>query len=190
MLLSIQNNCDCDGFASWLPWLFGAFILGTIFGWLLSKILSTGNSQSDYDSLKAELAACRKGKPSTKIPLAGASSFTKTSTKKSVKTPPSKSSATKKTAPAAIASVTKKDDLTKVEGIGPKIKGLLNDDGIWTWKKLSETKPSHIKKILDKAGPRYKVHNPGSWPKQAGMAARGEWDKLKKWQDSHKGGLE
>lgn len=188
MLLFIQNNCDCDGFASWLPWLFGAFILGTIFGWLLSKILSTGNSQSDYDSLKAELAACKKGKSTNKNSLAGASSFTKTPTKTPVKAPPVKASVTKKA--AVVTSVTKKDDLTKVEGIGPKIKGLLNDDGIWTWKKLSETTSSHIQKILDKAGPRYKVHNPGSWPKQAGMAARGEWDKLKKWQDTHKGGLE
>ena len=56
-----------------------------------------------------------------------------------------------------------------MEGIGPKIQGLLNDDGIWTWKQLSETSVKRIQKILDDAGPRYRVHDPESWPLQATM---------------------
>ncbi len=40
------------------------------------------------------------------------------------------------------------------------------------------------------AGSRYKVHDPTSWPKQAGMAASGEWEQLKEWQDSVRGGKE
>jgi len=32
--------------------------------------------------------------------------------------------------------------------------------------------------------------NPGSWPKQAKMAADDKWDELAKWQDEHKGGIE
>jgi len=32
--------------------------------------------------------------------------------------------------------------------------------------------------------------NPGSWPKQAKMAADGKWDELEKWQNEHDGGLE
>ncbi len=230
MLLLIQNNCDCDGFASWIPWLFGAFILGTIFGWLLNKILSSDNSKEELHKVKAELAACKKGK-SNKNTLAGASSFTnskttsaseKTSNKSNTDTSKKETSNTavatsltakkeadkksnstksnagkttkkdtsKKSTHTVTKDVTAKDDLTKVEGIGPKIQGLLYNDGIWTWKQLAATAVSDIQKILDKAGPRYRVHKPGSWPKQAGMAANGEWDKLKKWQDSHKGGIE
>lgn len=81
-----------------------------------------------------------------------------------------------------------KDDLTKVEGIGPKIKGLLNDDGIWSFRQLSLTKVDILKNILDNAGPRYRIHVPKTWPNQAKLAADGKWDELKKWQDELKGG--
>lgn len=81
-----------------------------------------------------------------------------------------------------------KDDLTKVEGIGPKINGLLNDDGIYSFKQLSEASVERIQKVLDAAGPRYRVHKPGTWPEQAKLAAEGKWEELKKWQDNLKGG--
>lgn len=81
-----------------------------------------------------------------------------------------------------------KDDLTKVEGIGPKINGLLNNDGIYSFKQLSEASVERIQKILDAAGPRYRVHKPGTWPEQAKLAAEGKWEELKKWQDNLKGG--
>jgi len=32
------------------------------------------------------------------------------------------------------------------------------------------------------------MHNPGTWPKQAEMAAEGKWDELKVWQDELDGG--
>jgi len=84
----------------------------------------------------------------------------------------------------------KKDNLKKIEGIGPKIEQLLYDAGVYTWKELSQKSPDFIKKVLDDAGPRYKMHNPGSWPKQARMAADGKWDELSAWQDAHNKGLE
>ena len=33
-------------------------------------------------------------------------------------------------------------------------------------------------------------HNPGTWPRQADMAAQGKWDELKVWQDEMDGGVE
>ena len=78
--------------------------------------------------------------------------------------------------------------LKKVEGIGPAIEKLLYADKITTFKKLSSTSATAIKKILDKGGPRFKMHDPKTWPKQAGMAAKGDWAKLKKWQDELDGG--
>jgi len=80
------------------------------------------------------------------------------------------------------------DDLKVVEGIGPKIEGLCHKIGIKTWQKLSETDAKVLKDMLTKAGPRYQMHDPKTWPKQAGMAAKGDWAKLKKWQDEHSGG--
>ncbi|MEM6967609.1 MAG: glycosyltransferase, partial [Bacteroidota bacterium] len=81
-----------------------------------------------------------------------------------------------------------KDDLKKIEGIGPKIEGLLNEAGIFTYADLSNSKKSKIKTILSEAGSRYKMHDPTTWPKQAEMAAKGDWEALKKWQDELDGG--
>ncbi len=88
----------------------------------------------------------------------------------------------------ASATKAKKDDLKKIEGIGPKIEQLLNKDGIKTFKQLANAKVARLNKILDNAGPRYRMHNPGSWPKQSGLAAKGEWKKLDKLQDKLQGG--
>ncbi|MEL6864308.1 MAG: 30S ribosomal protein S1 [Bacteroidota bacterium] len=81
-----------------------------------------------------------------------------------------------------------KDDLKKVEGIGPKIEELLHGAGIHTYAQLAGTEADRLRTILDEAGSRYKVHDPTTWPQQAGMAAAGEWDKLKEWQDELQGG--
>ena len=80
------------------------------------------------------------------------------------------------------------DDLTKIEGIGPKIKQLLYDGGIKTFDRLSETDSSAIKTILEAAGPRYQMHNPSTWPEQSALAAAGKWEDLKKLQDVLDGG--
>lgn len=81
-----------------------------------------------------------------------------------------------------------KDDLTKIEGIGPKIQQLLYGGKIYSFQKLSQTDPKDIKSILNDAGPRYQMHDPGSWPRQAGLAATGNWAELKILQDELDGG--
>jgi len=83
-----------------------------------------------------------------------------------------------------------KDDLKKVEGIGPKIAEKLNDAGITTFVELSEASVETLQGILDDAGSRYRMHNPATWAKQAGLAAEGKWDELKVWQDELDGGRE
>ena len=82
----------------------------------------------------------------------------------------------------------KQDDLKAVEGIGPKIASLLHADGIKTWKALSETSVERIQGVLDDAGPRYKLADPGTWPKQAELAASEKWQELKEYQDFLQGG--
>ncbi|MEO6189518.1 MAG: hypothetical protein ABIO44_03220, partial [Saprospiraceae bacterium] len=51
----------------------------------------------------------------------------------------------------------KKDDLKAIEGIGPKIEGILHNAGIWTWGQLSTFDVSDLKSILEKAGDRYQL---------------------------------
>ena len=82
----------------------------------------------------------------------------------------------------------KLDDLKAIEGIGPKIEELLHNAGIKTWKSLSETSVAKIQEILDAAGDRFKLADPGSWPQQAGLAAAGKFDELQALQDQLLGG--
>ncbi|MCB0633880.1 MAG: hypothetical protein KDD15_29315 [Lewinella sp.] len=80
------------------------------------------------------------------------------------------------------------NDLKIVEGIGPKIEGLLHDAGIKTWADLAATSVDRLKEILGDAGERYRLADPTTWPKQAELAAAGKWDELKEYQDFLNGG--
>lgn len=84
----------------------------------------------------------------------------------------------------------KQDDLKMVEGIGPKIEGLLNAAGIVTWKDLSNAPEEKVQGILDDAGPRYRMHQPKTWANQAKMADEGKWELLERYQDWLDGGKE
>jgi large subunit ribosomal protein L27 len=84
----------------------------------------------------------------------------------------------------------KQDDLKIVEGIGPKIEGLLHDGGIKTWADLADAPAEKVQAILDEAGPRYNMHDPATWSKQAQMANDGQWEELEAYQDRLDGGRE
>lgn len=86
------------------------------------------------------------------------------------------------------ATKVKKDDLTKIEGIGPKIAQILNKEGINSFKGLSKSKISKLKAILDNAGPKFQMHDPSTWAEQAALAADGKWKRLKTLQDNLDGG--
>ena len=115
-----------------------------------------------------------KPKPSVKPPTPTRTTRTRTNTTRKTVTPK----------PAGNA----KDNLKKIEGIGPKIEQLLNQAGIKTWSALAGSRVSVLRKILAEAGPRFRMHNPSSWARQARLAAQGKWDQLKKLQDHLKGG--
>lgn len=78
------------------------------------------------------------------------------------------------------------DDLEKIEGIGPKISALLQQNGIITFNELANTDIDRLNEILDKA----KIHiaQPDTWPNQAKLAADGKWNELEKLQDELIGG--
>lgn len=84
-----------------------------------------------------------------------------------------------------VAAVTggPRDDLKIVEGVGPKIEQLLFNAGITTYGQLAATSVQQLKDILAEAGSRYVMHDPGTWSAQALLAANGEWENLKAYQD-------
>jgi len=88
----------------------------------------------------------------------------------------------KEEAPKAEA---KADDLTKIEGIGPKIAETLVAAGVASFADLAAKTSEEISEIIkDVRG----GHVTDTWPKQAEMAAAGKWDELKAWQDELDGG--
>jgi predicted flap endonuclease-1-like 5' DNA nuclease len=190
-----------------IPLLVGAIC--AILGYLLGRLLGGGNQNECEErvaNLQAELDACK----SSKISLEGDLKSTKSSLASSVAAEASAKSSLELTkaslaaslsAPAPVVSVfdaaaakavfgkkIKEDDLTVVEGIGPKIQGLFHEHDVKTWKALSECSIEKCQAVLDSGGERYKIHRPGTWPKQAGLAAEGKWEELLKWQDELDGG--
>lgn len=83
-----------------------------------------------------------------------------------------------------------KDDLKIIEGIGEKIELILNERGIYTFEHLAKVSFNDLEEILDAAGPRFQIHNPGTWPEQAALAKEGNWEALRSLQERLIGGRE
>ncbi len=84
--------------------------------------------------------------------------------------------------------VVEPDDLTAIEGVGPKIDGILKAAGIQTFTQLAQADVENLRTILEEAGSRYKLAVPDTWPEQAALAAKGDWDALEALQDALSGG--
>lgn len=78
------------------------------------------------------------------------------------------------------------DDLTRIEGIGPKVKQVLNEAGIRTFESLADADPSEVQNTLNEAG--LQMMDPTGWIEQARLAAREDWDELENLQKKLKGG--
>jgi hypothetical protein len=78
------------------------------------------------------------------------------------------------------------DDLTIIEGIGPKVAKVLNEAGIHSFADLAGANATDVQKTLDAAG--LQMMNPEGWIDQAKLAARGDLEGLKKLQEALKGG--
>ncbi|HYN54862.1 MAG TPA: hypothetical protein VES38_09165 [Methylotenera sp.] len=81
------------------------------------------------------------------------------------------------------------NDLTVIEGIGPKINELFSNAGIITFAQLAKQTVPQMQKILDEAGAGYKLAKPTTWAQQAALAAENKWSELKALQDKLTGGV-
>jgi predicted flap endonuclease-1-like 5' DNA nuclease len=79
--------------------------------------------------------------------------------------------------------VAESEDLTRIEGIGPRIAEILNGVGILKYAQLASTPADRLHEILKEAGPRFRLANPASWPEQARLAGEGKWEQLQELQD-------
>lgn len=140
-------------------------------GWLLARWIVSGRInglKNSIDQRQVELEECRTSHA--------------TATRSTTRATPSANFL------VAEPIVSTPDNLKLVEGIGPKIEGLLNAEGIYTFARLAATDSEQISKVLKEAGPRFQMHDPGTWPEQAAFARDGEWENLKHLKETLNGG--
>lgn len=187
--------------------LLGSFLLGMLLCWLLHKLgLCCAGSREAYEEEEypdnttlqggrrhrefpggttsggytADINSLLRNRETAPTSTAGAS----TQPLRGEDTPADvAAAATASVASAASIGGGHKDDLKKLEGVGPKIEQVLNLAGIQNFEQLAAMTPDSIKSILDAAGGQFRMHDPKSWPYQAELAAKGEWERLKEYQN-------
>ncbi len=190
MNLLLATSIPC-----WLiPLLVGA--ISAILGYLLGRLLG-GGSDNDVDvdvyknrisKLEADLAAC-KASTSTSIKSSGAGNTVSSFAAGAATVSTTQGVAFDADAAKAVfGKKIKENDLTVVEGIGPKIQELFHNHDVKTWAALAACSVDKCQEVLHSGGKRFEMHKPGTWPKQAGLAAKGSWKELNDWQDQLDGG--
>ncbi|MCR9103477.1 MAG: 50S ribosomal protein L27 [bacterium] len=157
---------------------------------LYVNVMPNGSDNGNGAAAVAAPAPEKKEKPAPKAePTKAAAAPVKEAPKAKEEAPKAKASKSEKiTLPSG--KKINQDDLKMVEGVGPKIEGLLNEGGIHTWEDLANAPTEKVQAILDEAGPRYRMHDPATWAKQAKLAHEGQWEELEALQDRLDGGRE
>lgn len=170
---------------------------------LRERVSELEQATVDRDRLRAELAECRaeaskqaeSASASMPPPESGSavtdSAATTTAGFASLAPPDASQSAVTPDlsgATSVLGAAIELDDLKVIEGIGPKIEELCNGIGIGTWADLAGTEVSLLRTMLNDAGPRFRTHDPGTWPQQAGLLAGGRWAEFKTLTDELDGG--
>lgn len=146
-------------------------------------------TDSGYGTLNCCFALDAVAAPEKKKAPAKKAAAKKPAAKKAAAKKPAAKKATAKKAAPKKAAAKKADDLKKIEGIGPKIAGLLNEAGISTFAQLAKASPKKLADVLQAAGARFRLAKPDTWQEQAKLAAAGKDAELKKLQDELKGGV-
>ncbi|WP_310556569.1 hypothetical protein [Flavobacterium sp.] len=179
-----------------IPILVG--LISALLGYLLGKLSRENNNEGNLN-LQADLEACRANSSklsatisSLQAEIDGLKAKGNTNVQSFASAPKADTSSLfdANLAKSVYGKKVNQDDLKIVEGIGPKIEALYHNAGIKTWKALSETPIEKSQAILDAAGDRYTIHNPGTWAKQSLLAYQGKWQELKDWQNTLDGGKE
>jgi predicted flap endonuclease-1-like 5' DNA nuclease len=73
------------------------------------------------------------------------------------------------------------DDLTVIYGIGPARAARLREAGIGTFAALSELDATQLRALMQETG--LAGADPSDWPRQASLAAGGDWEALEAYKD-------
>lgn len=156
-------SLDLDSFPVAVAEIALLLLSATVAGWFLAKVIirkRIDNLRELLEEKKYELAQLRTLTDTTvDYPIATNAS---------------------KTVYPTISPDHAPDDLKIIEGIGPKIEEILNKAGIHTYEQLTETPVLRMASYLKKAGPRYQLQDPSSWPEQAALAKQHKWEELER----------
>lgn len=181
-----------SGFICCFWWFLLGLLLGWVLNWLFDKFFRRGGSSGGDDAARYRASNVHSPAPApapSPVPAPAPMNVTAASMQPSVANVVAGVSAASLASAAAafgfshLKSANGYDNFEIIEGIGPKINGVLHAAGVHTFTSLAEMDVSSVSKILDAAGPNFKLANPGSWAEQAGLCANGSWDALKKLQD-------
>lgn len=148
-------------------WLVLGFLLGWLANWLFSKIIRKDPPAS---SRVDEAAAAREAAQHHDALVEAAAA------------PPARVIDVA-AARAAGFNIKHDDDLTIIEGIGPKIDDLFHANGIVSFAQLARLGVPEMLEILERGGPHFQLANPGSWARQAALASENRWAELKRLQE-------
>ena len=126
----------------------------------------------------------------TQIQITGITGFDSKKEEKKEKAAPKakKDAVVSEDAPVAKKSTKKGDDLTIVEGIGPKVAAIFVEAGIKTFADLAKKSKEELEAILDPNGAVYAAMDPTTWPQQAQLAADGKMEELETLKKELNGG--
>lgn len=155
---------------------FWWFLAGILLGWLLNRCL----------------CKCTRATQQAATPTPAATPMPAAAPVKAAEVPVANAATTVidlAAAKKAGFTIKNANDLTIVEGIGPKINELFHNAGIKTFAQLAAATVPQMRKILDEGGSRFRIANPSSWAQQAALAAENKWSELKKLQDKLSAGV-
>jgi predicted flap endonuclease-1-like 5' DNA nuclease len=153
-------------------WLVLGFLLGWIAHWLLSKASRTKHTPAASASTRVDdEEAARETAAAHHDAIVSAAAA-----------PPGRVIDVG-AARAAGFNLKHDDDLTIIEGIGPKINDLLHANGIVSFAQLARLGVPEMLEILERGGPHFQLANPGSWARQAALASENRWAELKRLQE-------
>ncbi|MEH6456347.1 MAG: hypothetical protein V7749_08495, partial [Cocleimonas sp.] len=145
--------------------LLGAFLLGALLTWLLSKLF-----KKDYTVRNNSYRYGHKGNDEiSTLKQPHSSKLTTTSDVRIVDKPTN-----------PIKKVTAADDLTKIGGIDRIMQGELKNIGVSSFAELRDIKTTELM-AFQQNQPNHK-REIETWPHQASLAAKGDWNKLKDYQ--------
>lgn len=151
---------------------FWWLVLGFLLGWLSHWLLSRGLRKDPPAAVRAaEADAAREAAEAQHEALVSAAAA-----------PPARVIDVG-AARAAGFNLKHADDLTIIEGIGPRIDDLFHANGVVSFAQLARLGVPEMLEILERGGPHFQLANPGAWARQAALASENRWAELKRLQE-------